>query len=162
MLRFLVAELGFSAFVMESGFAEGLAVNEWVLGGAGDSAQIATTGVSYGFGACAEMRAQLQWMRDWNARHANMVRFYGMDAPGSFATPRSAVDACLARLAPHAEDAALRILADLGERFQAHARYQAMTLGDRRRRRAQRAHPARVLANRRPGTGQDPCSRAGR
>jgi erythromycin esterase len=47
MFRFLAAELGFSAFVMESGFAEGLAVNDWVSGGAGDLDQIATTGITY-------------------------------------------------------------------------------------------------------------------
>jgi len=133
VFRFLAAELDFSAFVMESGFAEGLAVNDWVSGGAGDLDQIATTGITYGFGECAEMRAQLRWMRDWNAQHERTVRFYGMDAPGSFATPRPAVEACLARLAPCSEDEALRALADLGEQFQAAVRYQAMTPRDRQR-----------------------------
>ncbi|MGH3975257.1 MAG: erythromycin esterase family protein, partial [Pseudonocardiaceae bacterium] len=133
VLRFLVSELGFSAFVMESGFPEGLAVNDWVLGAAGDLEQIASTGITYGFGDCAEMRAQLQWMRDWNAQHDSAVRFYGMDAPGSFATPRPVVEACLARLPPRSEDEALLALADLGEQFQAHARHQAMTPADRQR-----------------------------
>ncbi|MFL6123562.1 MAG: erythromycin esterase family protein, partial [Actinophytocola sp.] len=40
LTRFLVAELGFTAFVMESGFAEGLRVNDWVLGGPGDPAEL--------------------------------------------------------------------------------------------------------------------------
>lgn len=133
LMRFLVSELGFSAFVMESGFPEGLAVNDWVLGGAGDLAQIAATGITYGFGECAEMRAQLHWMRDWNAQHERTVRFYGMDAPGSFTTPRPAVEACLARLAPGPGDAALCAVADLGDRSQAQARYQGMTSDDRQR-----------------------------
>ncbi|MGH3625755.1 MAG: erythromycin esterase family protein [Sciscionella sp.] len=83
VLPWLVSELGFSAFVMESGFPEGLAVNDWVLGGAGDLEQVADTGITYAFGECAEMRAQLRWMRDWNAQHEGTVRFDGIDAPGS-------------------------------------------------------------------------------
>lgn len=133
VLRFLVSELGFSAFVMESGFPEGLAVNDWVLGGTGDGEQIASTGITYGFGECEQMRAQLQWMRDWNTQHENKVRFHGMDIPGSCASPGPAVEACLARLAPRAGDQALLALADLGGQFEAHVRYPAMTPGDRER-----------------------------
>src|SRR3981081_2527880 len=38
--RFLIAELGFTSFVMESGFPEGQAVNDWVLGGPGDLTEL--------------------------------------------------------------------------------------------------------------------------
>lgn len=133
VLRFLVSELGFSAFVMESGFPEGMAVNDWVLGGAGDLEQVAGTGITYAFGESEQLRTQLRWMRDRNAHHESKVRFYGMDAPGSYASPGPAVEACLARLAPRSADQALLALADLGEMFQAHGHYRAMTPDDRQR-----------------------------
>lgn len=131
--RFLVDELGFSAFVMESGFAEGLAVDDWVRGGPGDPEQLARSGITYGFGACVEKRDQLRWMRDRNAEHAGTVSFYGMDAPGSYASPLPAVRACLERLEPRPEDPDLLALADLGDMFHAPARHQAMKSDERRR-----------------------------
>lgn len=133
LFRYLVSECGFTAFVMESGFPEALVVNDWVLGGAGDLEQIAATGITYRFGECEEMRAQLQWMRDWNASHDRKLRFYGMDVPGSQATPMAAIEACVSRLEPHPEDAALLMLANLGERFTAMARYAAMDATQRDR-----------------------------
>ncbi len=133
VLRFLVSELGFTAFVMESGFAEGLVVNDWVLGGDGDIERIANVGITYGFGDCPEMRAQLQWMRDWNATHERKVRFYGMDLPGSAASPRAAVEACLSRLDRRPEDVELLALSNLGDRFGAPARHAAMTSDERER-----------------------------
>ncbi|MBA8824452.1 erythromycin esterase-like protein [Saccharopolyspora lacisalsi] len=131
--RFLVDELGFSAFVMESGFAEGLAVDDWLRGGPGDPEQLARSGITYGFGACEEKHDQLRWMRDRNAEHAGTVSFYGMDAPGSYASPLPAVRACLARLEPRSEDPDLLALADLGDMFRAPARHQTMEPDERRR-----------------------------
>lgn len=131
LLRYLVSELGFTAFVMESGFAEGLAVNEWILGGDGDLTHVAHTGITYGFGDCAEMRAQLQWMRDWNAAHERKVRFYGMDVPGSCTNPGPAISACLARIAPQSGDAELLRLSELGGQIEAIARYAALSAAQR-------------------------------
>jgi erythromycin esterase len=98
LIRFLVAELGFSAFVMESGLPEGLAVNEWVLGGPGDLEHLLHHGITYHMGKCAEMREQLQWMRAYNAAHDHQVRFYGMDVPDSSASSLPSVEASLALL----------------------------------------------------------------
>lgn len=92
LTRFLVRELGFTAFVMESGFPEGLAVGDWVLGGPGDLTALLENGITYHMGRCAEMRDQLAWLR------ANRVRFYGMDLPDSAASARPAVAHCLAFL----------------------------------------------------------------
>jgi erythromycin esterase len=92
LTRFLVRELGFTAFVMESGFPEGLAVHDWVLGGPGDPADLLDRGVTYHMGKCVELRDHLEWLR------ANRVRFYGMDVSDSSASARPAVDACLAFL----------------------------------------------------------------
>lgn len=91
--RFLVAELGFSAYVMESGFPEGLRVEEWVRHGTGDLDELLDHGITYHMGRCAEMRAHLRWLR---AREG--VRFYGMDVPDSAASARPAVEACLSFL----------------------------------------------------------------
>ncbi|GAA3434861.1 erythromycin esterase family protein [Kutzneria kofuensis] len=90
LTRFLVRELGFGAFVMESGFPEGLAVNDWVLGGSGDLDSLLHDGITYRFGRCAEMRDHLSWMRSHGG-----VRFYGMDIPGSSGSTVPAIEACL-------------------------------------------------------------------
>jgi erythromycin esterase len=82
MLRFLVRDLEFSAFVFESGLPEGLTVDDWVRGGPGNLAEVARTGITYGFGRCTEMHTQLAWMRNWNTTHDHQVGFYGMDVPG--------------------------------------------------------------------------------
>jgi erythromycin esterase len=98
LTRFLAAELGFTAFVMESGFPEGLRVNDWVLGGPGDLTELLHHGITYHMGKCAEMRDQLEWMRAYNATHERRIRFYGMDVPDSAASARPAVEAALAFL----------------------------------------------------------------
>lgn len=90
LTRFLVTELGFTAMVMESGFPEGLAVNDWVCGGPGDLDALLQDGITYRMGRCAEMRGQLEWMRTQGG-----LRFYGMDVPGSSATNEPAIEACL-------------------------------------------------------------------
>ena len=121
ILRFLVRELGFSAFVIESGLPEGLAVDRWVRGGPGELAEIARHGISWSMGRCTEMHTQLGWMRDWNTTHPErQVGFYGMDVPGWLANPAPGVAACLDRLAPQPGDAALRAAADLGDPTGAH------------------------------------------
>ncbi|MFI9379573.1 erythromycin esterase family protein [Kutzneria sp. NPDC052558] len=91
LTRFLVRELGFSAVALESGFPEGLAVDDWVRGGPGDLGTLLRDGVTYRFGQCDEARGQLEWMRSLNGR----VHFYGMDVPGSSATPEPAIEACM-------------------------------------------------------------------
>jgi erythromycin esterase len=95
LTRFLVAELGFTAFVMESGFPEGRAVDDWVLGGPGEPP---LHSITYHMGECQEMRDHLEWMRAYNATHERQVRFYGMDVPDSSASAKPAVEACLAFL----------------------------------------------------------------
>jgi erythromycin esterase len=92
LTRFLVKEMGFTAFVMESGFPEGLRVDDWVRGGPGDLDDLLAGGITYHMGKCAELRDHLEWLRD------NDVRFYGMDVPDSAASARPAVAACLSFL----------------------------------------------------------------
>jgi erythromycin esterase len=87
VLRLLVRKLGFSAFVLESGLLEGLAVDDWVRGGPGTLVDIARSGLTYAFGRCDEMQIQLAWMRNWNATGEHPVGFYGMDVPGWCVNP---------------------------------------------------------------------------
>ncbi|MDX3192802.1 erythromycin esterase family protein [Streptomyces sp. MN03-5084-2B] len=96
--RFLAEEMGFTGFAMESGFPEGWAVHDWVLGGEGDLDRLLHTGITYHMGKCAEMRDQLTWMREHNRTHDRKIRFYGMDIPDSSASARPGVVAALAFL----------------------------------------------------------------
>ncbi|MBF9133058.1 erythromycin esterase family protein [Plantactinospora sp. S1510] len=91
LTRFLVERLGFTLYGLESGFSEGLTVDDWVRGGPGDLRTIADVGITYTFGRCAEMRAHLEWMRKTNAAGTKQVRFFGIDVPGSTASPLPAM-----------------------------------------------------------------------
>jgi erythromycin esterase len=85
MLRFLVERCGFTVFAMESGFSEGLEVDSWIRGGAGDLETVSDRGITYRMGRCPEMRAHLSWMRTAS------VPFFGLDVPGSAASPLPAL-----------------------------------------------------------------------
>lgn len=105
LTRFLVERLGFTALAFESGFSEGWRVDEWIQGGPGDVAGVQEDGFTYLFGRCAEMRAQLEWLRGWNAGRQAPVRFYGIDLPascGSLLPALSAVESFLAGADPAA------------------------------------------------------------
>ncbi|MHA6804052.1 erythromycin esterase family protein [Salinifilum ghardaiensis] len=114
LTRFLVRELGFSAFVLESGLPEGLLVDRWVRGGPGALSAVARSGITYAMGRCAEMHAQLRWLREHNSAAARPVSFHGMDVPGWCTNPGPGVQACLARLDPRPGDRELLAAADLG------------------------------------------------
>ncbi|MFD9424427.1 MULTISPECIES: erythromycin esterase family protein [unclassified Streptomyces] len=133
LFRFLVRECGFTGLVLESGFAEGLAVDKWIGGGPGRVETVARDGVTYRFGACEPMRRQLRWMRRRNSGGAAKVAFYGMDLPGSSTSPGPAVRACLDRLPARPGDEELLRLSDLGDRSRAAVRYAAMSASDRAR-----------------------------
>ncbi|WP_010692854.1 erythromycin esterase family protein [Saccharopolyspora spinosa] len=136
ILRFLVQEKGFTAFALESGFAEGLLVDDWIHGALGDVGDIAKRGVTYRFGECAERHAQLRWMRRWNTSAPHPITFCGIDVPGSAASPGPAVRACLARLPGQAGDDELLARTDLGGHAVAARRYAAMSPSEHARLRA--------------------------
>ncbi|MEU5869720.1 erythromycin esterase family protein [Nonomuraea sp. NPDC047529] len=133
LFRVLVRELGFSAFVMESGFAEGLTVDAWVHGGPGEAAAVARDGITYRFGECEPVRRHLRWMRRRNSGGPAKVSFYGMDLPGSSTSPGPAVRACLDRMPAGPGDEELLLLSDLGGRTEAAVRYAAMPAAGRAR-----------------------------
>ncbi|MFI6316798.1 erythromycin esterase family protein [Nonomuraea sp. NPDC050556] len=118
----LLRELGFPAFVMESGFPEGLDVDAWIHGAPGRVEDVARDGITYRFGECEPMRRQLDWMR------SAKVAFYGMDLPGSSTSPGPAVRAIARRMPVAAE---LLRLSDLGGRTEAAIRFEAMPPDER-------------------------------
>lgn len=126
LLRRLVQEHGVTAFVLESGFAEGLLVDDWIHGGVGEVEEIARIGITYRFGEAEGVQRQLRWMREWNAAGGD-IRFYGMDLPGSSTSPGPAVRACLARIPSSSSDEELLRLSDLGGRTEAAVAYSAMS-----------------------------------
>lgn len=130
LLRALVRDHGVTAFVMESGFAEGLLVDDWIHGGPGDVEDVARDGITYRFGEHDGIRRQLSWMREWNASGGS-IRFHGMDLPGSSTSPGPAVRACLARIPARAGDDELVRRTDLGGRTEAAVAYAAMTDAER-------------------------------
>lgn len=132
VFRLLARELGFTAFVAESGFAEGLSIDRWIGGRAGEVSDIARAGISYGFGESEAVHRQLAWMRGQRSRGAGRLRFYGMDLPGSSTSPGPAVRACLERIPPRTGDADLLRRSDLGGRAEAAAAHAAMDEAERR------------------------------
>jgi len=135
LMRLLVAEHGFTAVVMESGLAEGLAVDAFVHGGAGEATDVARESISYRFGECAPAVEQLTWLRAHNdgLPEPGRAHWWGMDLPGDSTSPEPALRACLARLPAEPGDDELLRLADLDRRSRAAIRWQA--LGDAERRR---------------------------
>ena len=92
LFRFLVEEMGFTALVMETGFAEASILNEYVLGRIEEPAQW-QEGFTFGFGDEKEIQALLRWIRTYNqdSRHARKVHFYGMDSMVVYSNPATAL-----------------------------------------------------------------------
>lgn len=148
VLRMLVEELGFTALVLESGFAEGLALDAWVRGGPGTVAEVARDAISYGFGNAEAVHRQLSWLR---ARGG--IRVHGMDVSGGSTSPGTAVRELLARIPARAGDPDLLRRSDLGGRVEAAVRWAGLDAAEQERRRAE----LRELAERGRATG-DPVA----
>lgn len=83
LIRHLVAHEGFTAVALESGFAQGWRVDDYIQGGAGDGRDIVHSNLSWTFGDLASNLELVEWLRAWNAAHpAASVRFYGADISG--------------------------------------------------------------------------------
>ncbi|WP_436698630.1 prolyl oligopeptidase family serine peptidase [Nocardioides sp. BYT-33-1] len=137
----MLAELGFTALVLESGFAEGLALDRWVAGGPGAVEDVAREAISYGFGNADQVHRQLAWMRSHGG-----LRVYGMDVAGGATSPGPAVRELLDRIPARADDPDLARRSDLGGRVEAAIRWAARDDAERDRLRADlRALAARGL-----------------
>jgi erythromycin esterase len=78
-LEFLVRELGFTDFALESDWATALAANEWLVDGKGD-VQAALAALSP-LWQTEEYRTLLEWLQAWNSApgRARKVRLHGLD-----------------------------------------------------------------------------------
>ncbi|MGK4578921.1 erythromycin esterase family protein [Kitasatospora sp. HPMI-4] len=99
LLRYLAERHGFSAYAMETGFAEGWLTDDWVRGGEGGPGHAQANGITSLMGLWTPMRAQLEWIREHNRTAAHPVGFYGLDLPGSMVSLLPGLDLVTAYLA---------------------------------------------------------------
>lgn len=79
ILRFLVTEMGFTAFGIEATLPESFLVNEYVRDGTGDAAA-RLAGLYFWTWNTQEVLDMIEWMRAHNAAHpGSEVSFYGFD-----------------------------------------------------------------------------------
>jgi erythromycin esterase len=113
-VEFLVRELGFTDFAMETGFTNALDTNAWVERGEGDL-EHALRGLA-GQWQTEEYRELLLWLRAWNAdaAHAKKVRIHGLDMQVHSGEAAGAVKAYFERVDPGVAEAMDGVLRDLG------------------------------------------------
>ncbi len=80
LLEFLVTEMGFQAFAIESSYAPCVAINDYVLHGNGNREAV-LTGQGYVVWDTQEFSDMIDWMRAYNKNvpDEKKVRFYGLD-----------------------------------------------------------------------------------
>lgn len=84
LFRYLVERKGFTGIALESGVAEGIALNRYVHGGPGDIDAVLKAGLTNGFDAVPQNRELVEWMRAWNADPKRpRISFFGMDVSGT-------------------------------------------------------------------------------
>ncbi|WP_157996111.1 erythromycin esterase family protein [Thermomonospora amylolytica] len=87
-LRYLVEEMGFRSIAWEDDWTVGLEVNRYLLTGEGDvDAVVRKMSTTW---HTREVAAVLEWLRDYNAAHADKVQFVGVEF---FSTGLAAYDA---------------------------------------------------------------------
>jgi erythromycin esterase len=100
LLEFLVTQLGFTVFALESSFAACQPINDYVLFGKGDLPSLLTAQGYVGWDT-QEMVALLEWMRGYNhtVPDERKVKFYGLDFMWNVVGRREVSD-YLRRVAP--------------------------------------------------------------
>jgi erythromycin esterase-like protein len=78
MLEFLASEMGFSIFSIEANMPEAYRLNDYVLNGAGDPAQL-LKGMYFWTWDTEEVLSMIQWMRAFNQSGKGRVQFTGFD-----------------------------------------------------------------------------------
>jgi erythromycin esterase len=80
LLTFLVTEMNFTAFVLESSYSACQPINDYILLGKGDRATV-LTGQGYMAWDTEEFAAMLDWLKAYNQQvpEEKKVRFYGLD-----------------------------------------------------------------------------------
>lgn len=100
LLEFLVEEMGFTAFAMETGFAEAVKINDYVLGRVDEPERWQHNWFTWGFGNEQELQALVRWMRRYNEnpQHTRKLHFYGLDVAVSYSSPLAAIEGALTYL----------------------------------------------------------------
>jgi len=116
LIEYCVSELGFTIIAFEANYGSMLAVNDYVIHGNGDIADLIAPGVGFEIYDTEEVLALIEWVRNWNMTHARKVQFHGLDMQSS---PPAALHllAYLERVAPTLAAASERILAPLASQF---------------------------------------------
>ena len=112
-LEFLVQDMGFTIFAIEAPMAEAFDLNEYVLQGKGDPAQL-LSGLEFWTVNTEEVLELVNWMRQYNEnpRNKRKLKFYGLDMQAGTRAAKNAL-AYLKRIDPSIEtDARLRWLTD--------------------------------------------------
>ena len=78
MLEFMASEMGFSIFSIEANLPEAYRLNDYVLEGKGDAAQL-LRGMYFWTWDTEEVLSMIQWMREFNKSGKVRVQFTGFD-----------------------------------------------------------------------------------
>src|SRR5215470_16028170 len=116
LIEYCVAELGFTIIAFGANYGSMLAVNDYVLHGKGDIADVIAPGVGVEIYDTEEVLALIEWVRAWNLSHARKVQFHGL---GMRSSPPALLHllAYLERVAPELAVTSERILAPLASHF---------------------------------------------
>ncbi|KAB8194764.1 erythromycin esterase [Nonomuraea phyllanthi] len=93
LFRHLVEHEGYRSFAIESDCLRGLVVDDYVTTGAGTLDDAMERGFSHNFGTSPANRELVRWMRAYNERHDDKLRFFGFDGPMEYwaESPRQAL-----------------------------------------------------------------------
>ncbi|WP_232661248.1 erythromycin esterase family protein [Pseudonocardia sp. TRM90224] len=100
MFRHLVEHEGYRSFAIESDCLKGLLVDDYISTGAGTLDDVMERGFGHNFGAAPGNRELVRWMRAYNEKHAEKLRFFGFDGPLEYwaGSPRQSLTALYALL----------------------------------------------------------------
>jgi erythromycin esterase len=114
LVEFLVTQMGFTAFVLESSYSNCQPINDYILTGKGDRAEVLTD-QGYMAWDIEEFSAMLDWIRAYNEKlpDEKKVRFYGIDVLSFQGVGREKVLAYIQKYAPEkaaSTDSLFRVL----------------------------------------------------
>src|SRR5256714_8872240 len=120
LLEFLVTEMGYTAFALETSYSDAQPMNAYILHGKGNRADVLTK-LGYVAWDMEEFAAMVDWMRSYNRTvpEARKVRFYGVDIYRN-SLGRANVLAAVRRVLPTAvatTDSLFRTLAEQERRW---------------------------------------------
>lgn len=115
VLQELVENYGFTAFALELDFGEGIAINEYILGGDGSSSELLEN-TTFPIYHTQQMQELIEWMRSYNATVSEdkKIRFYGFDMQMGVDSAKYLTNFCREHSVPGIDDAldAIAVLTD--------------------------------------------------